>query len=85
MYLNIGMFWLSFIFLFKIMIWVSIYHKIIENSINDALDKRPRYLRWIPKKYYVKHFLEMHQYPDNKSDTFSISYKIYDKIRKKYV
>ena len=69
------------------MYWVSIYHKMLENAINVSLDKRPRYFRWIPKKYYVKHFLEIHQQSDNKLDTFSISisYKIYDKLRKKYV
>ena len=31
-----------------------------ERAIISALNNRPRYLRWIPKKFYVKHFIEVH-------------------------
>ena len=69
--------------------------EVIENSLIKVLDNRPRYLKWIPKKYYTRHFLEIHRdnrplISQNKIDwgykiSGTVTYKIYDKLRKKFV
>ena len=67
---------------------------VIENAIISVLDRRPRYLRRIPKMYYVRHFLEIHKQDslpriEKTEKGYSISndikVRIYDKIRRKYI
>ena len=67
--------------------------EVIDNSIIKVLDNRPRYLRWIPKLFYTKHFLEIRQpkerplYRTYEKGTYSvtIAFRIWDRLRKKYV
>lgn len=63
-----------------------------ENAIITALNNRPRYLRWIPKKFYVKHFIEVHYHntrplvlPVKNWLKIETEFRVYDKLRKKYV
>ena len=61
-----------------------------ENAIIKALNNRPRYLRWIPKKFYVKHFIEIHEHnmkplPVKNWLKIETEFRVYDKLRKKYV
>ena len=63
-----------------------------ERAIISALNNRPRYLRWIPKKFYVKHFIEVH-YQNTRPLVLPVKnwlkieteFRVYDKLRKKYV
>ena len=69
------------------------YHEVLEKSILQVLSNRPRYLRWIPKLFYTKHFLEIRQpkerplYRTYEKGTYSvtIAFRIWDRLRKKYV
>jgi len=63
-----------------------------ERSIISVLNNRPRYLRWIPKKFYVKHFIEIHYHnarplvlPVKNWLKIETELRVYDKLRKKYV
>ena len=66
-----------------------------ENALISVLDSRPRYLKRIPKKFYVRHFLEIHKQnsrPQIKitekggyNYSISVKVRIYDKIRKRYI
>ena len=63
-----------------------------ENAIINVLNNRPRYLRWIPKKFYVKHFIEIHEQnmrplvlPVKNWLKIETEFRVYDKLRKKYV
>ena len=65
-----------------------------ENAIISVLNSRPRYLRRIPKKFYVRHFLEIHKQDtiprvektaNGYSITKDLKIGIYDKIRRKYI
>lgn len=69
-------------------------HRFIENAIISVLNSRPRYLKWIPKMFYTKHFLEIHRQDSRpqiekteKGYSYSVNIKIriYDKIRRKYI
>ncbi len=63
-----------------------------EKAIISSLNNRPRYLKWIPKKFYVKHFIEvqchnarplvLHVKNWLKIET---ELRVYDKLRKKYM
>lgn len=69
------------------------YYEVLEKSVLQVLNNRPRYLRWIPKLFYTKHFLEIRQpkerplYRTYEKGTYSvtIAFRIWDKLRKKYV
>lgn len=63
-----------------------------ENAIITALNNRPRYLRRIPKKFYVKHWIEIHYHntrplvlPVKDWLKIETEFRVYDKLRKKYV
>ena len=62
--------------------WISNYY----------IDRASKYLRWIPKKFYVKHFIEVH-YQNTRPLVLPVKnwlkieteFRVYDKLRKKYV
>ena len=63
-----------------------------ENAIIKALNNRPLYLRRIPKKFYVKHFIEIHEHnrrplvlPIKNWLKIETEFRVYDRLRKKYV
>lgn len=63
-----------------------------ENAIINALNNRPRHLRRIPKKFYVKHFIEIHEHnmrplvlPVKNWLKIEREFRVYDKLRKKYI
>ena len=64
----------------------------IENSIITVLNNRPRYLKRIPKKFYVKHFLQIHKQdkrplerPNWNTWEIKTEIRIYDRLRKKFL
>lgn len=71
---------------------VSNMCEVRENAIINALNNRPPYLRRIPKKFYVKHFIEIHEHnirplvlPVKNWLKIETEFRVYDKLRKKYV
>lgn len=69
-------------------------HRFIENAIISVLNSRPRYLKRIPKIFYVKYLLEIHRQDSRPliektgngySYRVNIKIRIYDKIRRKYI
>ena len=68
--------------------------RFMENAIISVLNSRPRYLKRIPKKFYLRHFLEIHR-QDSQPQVEKIdggvriystlTVGIYDRIRRKYI
>ena len=63
-----------------------------ENAIINALNNRPRYIRRIPKIWYVKHFIEIHEQnirplvlPVENWLKIETEFRVYDRLRRKYV
>lgn len=68
--------------------------RFMENAIISVLNSRPRYLKRIPKKFYLRHFLEIHrqdsqprveQTDDGLRIYSTLKVGIYDRIRRKYI